>query len=96
MKLIEVDNALNVAAFFGNTVPSKRGQFIHNRKLFHTRFIETGYRHIHLYTEHWRLAALKIYLKLGYVPYLYTAEMAERWRAICAQLGWPYTPEVWL
>jgi mycothiol synthase len=60
------------------------------------RCIEIGYRHIHLYTEHWRLPALKIYLMLGYVPYLYIPEMPERWRDVCAQLGWPYTPEVWL
>jgi mycothiol synthase len=59
------------------------------------RFIEIGYRHIHLYTEDWRLAALKIYLKLGYVPYLYTPEMPERWRAICAQVQWPFAPETW-
>jgi len=60
------------------------------------RFIEAGYRNIHLHTEHWRLAALKIYLKLGYIPFLYTSEMPERWRAICAQLQWPFTPEVWM
>jgi mycothiol synthase len=59
------------------------------------RLIDAGYRNIHLYTEHWRLAALKTYLKLGYVPFLYLPEMAERWRAICAQLHWPFTPEVW-
>ncbi len=59
------------------------------------RLIGAGYRNIHLYTEHWRLAALKIYLKLGYAPFLYTPEMQERWRAICAQLRWPFTPEVW-
>jgi hypothetical protein len=27
------------------------------------RLIDAGYRHIHLYTEHWRLAAPKTYLK---------------------------------
>jgi len=59
------------------------------------RLIEAGYRAIHLYTEQWRLAALKSYLKLGYIPFLYTPEMPERWRAICAQLGWPFTPEAW-
>jgi len=59
------------------------------------RLIEAGYRAIHLYTEQWRLAALKTYLKLGYIPFLYAPEMAERWRAICAQLGWPFTPEAW-
>jgi len=59
------------------------------------RLIEAGHRNIHLYTEHWRLPALKTYLKLGYVPFLHRPEMLERWRAICAQLQWPFTPEVW-
>jgi mycothiol synthase len=59
------------------------------------RLIEAGYRNIHLYTEHWRLAALKTYLKLGYIPFLYTPEMSERWRVICEQLKWPFTPERW-
>jgi mycothiol synthase len=59
------------------------------------RLIGAGYRNIHLYTEDWRLAALKIYLKLGYVPFLYTPAMAGRWRAICAQLDWPFAPEQW-
>ncbi len=60
-----------------------------------TRFIGAGFRNIHLYTEDWRLPALKTYLKLGYVPFLYTPGMPERWRAVCAQLGWPFTPEMW-
>jgi len=59
------------------------------------RLIDAGYRHIHLYTEHWRLAALKTYLKLGYVPFLYIPEMTERWRTICTQLEWPFTSEMW-
>jgi mycothiol synthase len=59
------------------------------------RFIEAGYRNIHLYTEDWRLPALKTYLKLGYVPFLFSPEMPERWQAICAQLQWPFTPEAW-
>lgn len=33
--------------------------------------MEEGYHYIHLYTEDWRFAALKTYLKLGYIPYLY-------------------------
>jgi mycothiol synthase len=60
------------------------------------RFMDAGYRNIHLYTEHWRLPALKIYLKLGYIPFLVTPKMTEPWRAICAQLSWPFTPEVWM
>jgi mycothiol synthase len=59
------------------------------------RFIHAGYRHIHLYTEDWRLPALKTYLKLGYIPLLHTPEMPERWRAVCVQLQWLFTPEVW-
>ncbi len=59
------------------------------------RLIEEGYRHIHLYTEDWRFAALKTYLKLGYVPLLYAPEMLERWQVACARLHWPFTPQLW-
>ncbi len=59
------------------------------------RLIDAGYRNLHLYTEQWRPAALKTYLKLGYAPLLYTSEMLQRWQAICAQLQWPFTPEKW-
>jgi len=60
------------------------------------RFIAQGCRKIHLYTEDYRLAAIKTYLKLGYVPFLYPSEMLDRWRDICTQLNWPYTPEEWM
>ena len=59
------------------------------------RLIEAGYRQIRLYSEDFRLAALKIYLSLGYVPELYEAGMAERWREVCTRLDWPFTPEAW-
>ncbi len=59
------------------------------------RFLEIGYRCIHLYTEPWRLPALKIYLKLGYVPLLDAPEAPDCWRAICAELDWPCSPETW-
>jgi mycothiol synthase len=59
------------------------------------RFIDEGYLNIHLYTEDFRLAALKTYLKLGYVPFPYASEMLDRWRNICDQLQWPFTPWVW-
>lgn len=59
------------------------------------RSIAIGYRHIHLWTEFYRLPALKIYLRLGYVPLLYTVDMPDRWRTICAHLQWPFTPEAW-
>lgn len=59
------------------------------------RLLQAGYDNIHLYTEHWRLAAIKTYLKLGYLPFLFAPEMAERWRAVCIQLSWSFTPEQW-
>ncbi|HUS16852.1 MAG TPA: GNAT family N-acetyltransferase [Chloroflexia bacterium] len=59
------------------------------------RLLAAGYDHIHLYSEDWRLVALGMYLKLGFIPFLYASGMAERWQTICAQLRWPYTPEVW-
>lgn len=59
------------------------------------RLLSIGYRDIHLYTDDWRLPALKTYLKLGYEPLLCGPDMAARWLLICARLGWPYTPEAW-
>jgi GNAT superfamily N-acetyltransferase len=59
------------------------------------RLLAAGYRNVHLYTERWRLAALKTYLKMGYVPFLYQAGMAEAWEAVCAQIGWPADPQTW-
>lgn len=59
------------------------------------RLIEAGYRNIHLYTEHWRLAAIRSYLNLGYVPLFYLPEMHERWRVICEEVGWPFHPVSW-
>ncbi len=57
--------------------------------------IRSGYQKIHLFTDDHRLPAIKTYLRLGYIPLLYLPDMAERWRIICAQLGWDYTPEAW-
>lgn len=59
------------------------------------RLIQVGYRNIHLNTDHWRLPALKTYLKLGYIPFLFTPEMPGRWQAICEQLQWPFEPDIW-
>ena len=60
-----------------------------------TRFLDGGYSDIHLYTEDYRYAALKTYLRLGYEPFLYLPEMTERWRAVCTRVDWPFTPQDW-
>ncbi len=59
------------------------------------RFLDAGYTTIHLYTEHYRLAAIKTYLKLGYVPWLFSPEISELWQAICLQLNWAFKPKAW-
>ena len=59
------------------------------------RFIEEGCYPIHLFTDDFRLAALKTYLKLGYVPYLTSPGMAGRWEKVCSQLQWPAKIEDW-
>lgn len=59
------------------------------------RFLDVGYSRIHLYTEVWRLEAMKLYLRMGFVPYLFPTESVEQWEKICTQLNWSFTPEMW-
>ena len=59
------------------------------------RFLRAGYSCIHLYTEVWRLAALKVYLDLGFVPYLQPPETTGQWEKICSQLDCLFEPERW-
>ena len=51
------------------------------------RLVEEGYRRPSLGTEDFRLAAISIYLKLGWVPYIYREDLVPRWRSIFARLG---------
>ncbi len=60
------------------------------------RMLEVGYLAIHLYTEVWRFAALKIYLRLGFVPYLNPPESTGHWEEICSKLDWPFKPQDWI
>lgn len=59
------------------------------------RFVRAGYSRIYLRTDDWRLPAIKVYLSLGFVPFLFAEDMPERWEEACANLGWPCTPEEW-
>lgn len=45
-------------------------------------------------TQDGRLAALKIYLDIGFHP-VYRPQKVERWRTICQKLDRPFTPAVW-
>ena len=59
------------------------------------RYLAAGYENIFLRTDDWRLPAIMVYLRLGFLPFLFAPDMAERWEIICHQLNWPYTPEDW-
>jgi len=59
------------------------------------RFIEAEYRNIHLYTEHFRLAAIKIYFKLGYTPFIDYPNSLKTWKNVCKKISWPFTPNLW-
>jgi mycothiol synthase len=60
------------------------------------RLIDAGYESIRVGTQDHRLSAIKLYLSLGYVPFLYGEDMDERWKQICTKIHWPFTPEEWV
>jgi mycothiol synthase len=59
------------------------------------RLIRGGYRRIYLETHDHRLPAIKLYLKMGWVPLLYEEEMIDRWNRICDRIDWPFAPGAW-
>jgi mycothiol synthase len=59
------------------------------------RLIDAGYKEMYMETHDWRLAAIKTYLKLGWIPFLFQDDMPTRWKAVCDTLAWPYTPDEW-
>lgn len=50
------------------------------------RLTSEGFMRPFLGTEDFRSAAIAIYLNLGWVPYLYSKGMEQRWRAILTEL----------
>ncbi|MEM7134481.1 MAG: GNAT family N-acetyltransferase [Chloroflexota bacterium] len=60
-----------------------------------SRLLQGGYEHIYLNTDDWRLPAITVYLRLGWVPFLYAPDMEGRWKAVCQNLDWPFTPHEW-
>jgi predicted dehydrogenase/GNAT superfamily N-acetyltransferase len=53
--------------------------------------VQRGYRRVYLKTDDFRLPAIAVYLKLGYQPLMYAADMEGRWQSIMAKLS-PRTP----
>ncbi len=51
------------------------------------RFLEAGYKNLFLRTDDFRLPAIKTYLKLGWIPFLFASDMPQRWVSVCERLG---------
>ena len=51
------------------------------------RLVAQGYQRPFLGTEDFRLAAISIYLNLGWRPHIYREDMEPRWRSIYDSLG---------
>ena len=49
--------------------------------------VERGYPAVTLFTDDWRLAAIGLYLSLGYEPDMHREDMPGRWDAIRAKLA---------
>jgi mycothiol synthase len=56
------------------------------------RLIKSGYKRIFLGTQDHRLAAIKTYLKLGWVPYYYEDGMKDRWESVLTALDYGHHP----
>ena len=54
------------------------------------RLLDADYIHIYLRTDDFRLAAIKVYLSLGWTPFLFAPGMEARWRNVCRQLAWDF------
>ena len=57
------------------------------------RLVEAGYRRPWLQTEDERIVALRLYLRLGWCPYLYAEGMEVRWRGVFDRIGERFTLE---
>jgi len=60
------------------------------------RLVEEDYRRPCLGTEDFRLAAISIYLKLGWVPYIYREDLVPRWETIFGRLGRELREREWV
>ncbi|KEO81815.1 GNAT family N-acetyltransferase [Tumebacillus flagellatus] len=60
------------------------------------RLIRGGYRNIWIGTTDDRLPALKTYLKLRFVPFLYEPGMEDRWHLVHVQLNLPSLTREWI
>ena len=59
------------------------------------RILRGGYQEVYLDTHDWRLPAIKTYLKIGWIPFIFREDMVGRWKTVCEKLNWAFDPEEW-
>jgi mycothiol synthase len=77
--------------------PAHQGQNLGNllAAMAVRKFLDAGYSSIRAAVQGFRLPAIKIYLKAGFVPFLHEEGLEARWQRICVQLNWDFTPGDW-
>ncbi len=77
--------------------PEHRGRRLghHVSAMVVERFISAGYESIRVCVQGFRLAAVKTYLRLGFIPFLHSEGVVLRWERICEQVGWPFEAGGW-
>jgi len=59
------------------------------------RLKSSGYHRIYLETHDFRVAAIKLYFKTGWRPYLYNEEVSGRWKNICGEISIDFKEKEW-
>jgi mycothiol synthase len=79
------------------TVPEHRGRGLATwlSALSTERLRREGYRTIFLCTGDDLTAAIRVYLRLGYLPCLYAPDQRGRWARICEMIVHPFEPDCW-
>jgi mycothiol synthase len=79
------------------TVPEHRGRGLAYwlSALATIRLQRDGFGNIFLCTGDDLTAAIRVYLRLGYLPCLYASDQRTRWTRICEVIGYPFEPDLW-
>jgi mycothiol synthase len=79
------------------TVPEHRGRGLATwvSALATRRLLEDGFRRVFLCTGDDMPDAIRVYLRLGYLPCLYASDQRDRWSCICESIGAPFAPDRW-
>lgn len=59
-------------------------------------FIKERFTSIRLGVRPDNTGAIKLYLGLGFQPFIYSPEMPGRWEVLLNEIGWPVEPRQWI